>query len=76
MLDQMTPEQLTAQAEMMDNLTPEQMRAMGLPEGVDREQLKMASQMMKNMGKDEMKSMMNWYTWVTLLLYASDSAQS
>ena len=76
MLDQMTPEQLTAQAEMMDNLTPEQMRAMGLPEGVDREQLKMASQMMKNMGKDEMKSMMKMAAQMAPQMQASRAASS
>jgi len=57
MLDQVSPEQMAQQAQMMENLSPEQLKAMGVPEGVDREQLKMAANMMKGMDKETMKNM-------------------
>ena len=57
MLDQVTPEEMENRMSMLENLTPEQARAMGMPEGVDANQLKMMSSMMKGMDKDSLKSM-------------------
>ena len=49
MLDNMSPEQMEQQMAMLDNLGPEQLAAMGMPGGVDKDQLKMVSNMMKSM---------------------------
>ena len=57
MLDNISPEQMEQQMAMLDNLGPEQLAAMGMPGGVDKDQLKMVSNMMKGMDKDSMKSM-------------------
>lgn len=57
MLDNLTPEQMQAQFDQLDNLTPEQMKMMGMPDGVDKNQLKAMSSMFKGMDKEQMKSM-------------------
>jgi tetratricopeptide (TPR) repeat protein len=57
MLDQITPEQMEQQMNMLDSMSPEALKAMGMPEGVDASQLKMMKDMMKGMDKDSMKGM-------------------
>jgi len=58
MLDQITPEQMKQQAEMLENMDPATLSSMA-PHlgGVNADQLKMVSGMMKNMDPEQMKSM-------------------
>lgn len=58
MLDQITPEQMQAQAAMLENMPPEQLKAMA-PQfaGMDAGQIKMMSKMMADMKPEDMKNM-------------------
>merc|ERR1719424_797629 len=45
MLDQVTPEQMTQQAEMLKNMSPDQLASMGMPAGMDKAQVEAAASM-------------------------------